>query len=246
MADATLPNDMETRKDSFTVYLITNKVNGKQYVGVTTVGIVRRWILYERDSRKKNQVGLSAAIAKYGKNNFLMEEIVCAFSYESMCQIEIDLIKDRGTRVPSGYNIHQGGVGKTREHRRAISEAVKARPVSEETRKKLSGAMKGRRHTPESIAKMSAARMGIPKSPEAVLKSANSKRGKPHSAEAKKRISDSGKGRKHSPESIERMRVAVKARWNRAKEDPTKMAEYEEAWATGWKNRKANEGAGSA
>ena len=60
------------------VYLITNLVNDKRYVGITTRSLKQRW--YEHVSNKLSYVSvLRKAISKYGKENFsiqLLEELL--------------------------------------------------------------------------------------------------------------------------------------------------------------------------
>ena len=64
------------------IYVITNKINNKQYVGKTLNTIEKRFKQHLRDSNKitLEQRPLYRAIKKYGKENFnisLLEE--CSF-----------------------------------------------------------------------------------------------------------------------------------------------------------------------
>lgn len=85
------------------IYLITNKVNGKQYVGQTVRTIKNRFDGHISD---KNMY-ISRAIRKYGKENFKIEEIDIAYN-----QIELNLIEGVymswfNTLRPNGYNIKE-------------------------------------------------------------------------------------------------------------------------------------------
>ena len=72
------------------IYVITNKINGKQYVGKTINTIEERFKQHLRDSNKVTleQRPLYKAIKKYGKENFsvsLLEE--CSFKELSVKEI---------------------------------------------------------------------------------------------------------------------------------------------------------------
>ena len=85
---------------SIGIYRITNKINGKSYIG-QSIHIERRW---EEHCKPSSSSLISKAIHKYGKINFLFEIL-------EECQIEdLDLleqywIKKENTISPFGYNI---------------------------------------------------------------------------------------------------------------------------------------------
>lgn len=86
------------------IYLITNKKNGKQYVGQTTRTLRERKLEH---ARKNGIVG--KAIRKYGKENFDIKQIDSADSIELLNQKEIDWIEKLDTKSPYGYNLCNGG-----------------------------------------------------------------------------------------------------------------------------------------
>ena len=51
------------------IYLITNKINGKQYIGQTVKTVQKRWSRHLADS-KNFDFYFYKAIRKYGKENF--------------------------------------------------------------------------------------------------------------------------------------------------------------------------------
>jgi group I intron endonuclease len=110
------------------VYLITNTVNGKRYVGQTTTTLEERWRLHQK---LKNCRLLHNAIQKYGSENFIVEAICQPPSIELMNEFEAEYIKRYCTLVPNGYNLTEGG--RVPRH-------------SEETRRKMSESHKGKFH----------------------------------------------------------------------------------------------------
>ncbi|QDB70506.1 putative homing endonuclease [Enterococcus phage Entf1] len=138
------------------IYLITNNINGKQYVGQTTRTIEKR---FSEHCRKTNYA-IGKAIAKYGKENFTVEELHHTDDFEKLQELEITEIESRNTFTPNGYNVVEGGCGTvgykhTEETRAKMSKNKKARYNGE------SNPFYGKKHSEESKAKMSSAKKGI-------------------------------------------------------------------------------------
>lgn len=94
------------------VYLITNIVNGKQYIGQTKKPIQQRWKGHLNYARKGSLYALHNALRKYGTDNFTVvcvEEILG--SHADLMAAEIRHIAQYGCRVPNGYNMTKGGDG---------------------------------------------------------------------------------------------------------------------------------------
>lgn len=90
------------------VYLITNKINSKKYVGWTSLSLKRRWFLH---CNRKNCKALRGAIDKYGVDNFVVEAIFTPSTKEEAGKLEIENIKFYNTKAPHGYNLTDGGEG---------------------------------------------------------------------------------------------------------------------------------------
>jgi group I intron endonuclease len=88
------------------IYLVTNKLNGKQYVGQTIRPLSERW----RDHCRldKNNY-FHRAIQKYGAENFDIQVIDSAESENELDEKEIFWIQKLATMFPDGYNIKPGG-----------------------------------------------------------------------------------------------------------------------------------------
>lgn len=132
------------------VYQIKNLINGKSYVGLTKNLRLRKWTHSRGDPKCK---AIGGAIKKYGWDKFQFIVLDVYDSVDTACFAERHYIQNLGTKVPTGYNIADGGEG-----------AVGA-PHSEEARRKVSAALKGRDaywlrgpRSPEQRAAMSAAR----------------------------------------------------------------------------------------
>lgn len=134
------------------VYKATNLINNKIYIGQTTVTLSRRMSEHFQIKKKK---GFSKAIEKYGKENFIFEEIYTAFDREELNRSEEYFIYlYDSTNNKKGYNLiasatyNSNGYKHSLEAKEKISKALKKRvykPTSEETRRKQSEAKKGKK-----------------------------------------------------------------------------------------------------
>lgn len=92
------------------LYLITNKINGKQYVGITK-DPKNRWYMHRWNSRQpwsKRSFAIANAMRKYGADNFEFQVIAMAKNLDIALNAEIELIKQYDT-FNSGYNETKGG-----------------------------------------------------------------------------------------------------------------------------------------
>jgi group I intron endonuclease len=96
------------------IYIITNEINGKQYVGQTIKNVRDRWYLHCCPTNKSNSA-LTKAIIKYGKNNFKINSIEQIEDNNRECLLEKLNILEKcyinafNSLVPNGYNILIGG-----------------------------------------------------------------------------------------------------------------------------------------
>jgi len=134
-------------KVKISIYIVTNLVNGKQYVGITN-NIKKRWATHRAANRG---TVLHNSIKKYGINCFSFIHIMDVFNREYAHEIEKQLIIDKGCKVPFGYNMTDGGEGtdgaipwnkgligtKWPESRIGKPSPLKGKNLSEEHKKKL-------------------------------------------------------------------------------------------------------------
>ena len=117
------------------VYVITNLINGKRYIGITEMALQKRWSAHKWGANSGSKTALHCAIRKYGSNNFKVAPIVSALPGSTrgdLCYLERLLISQENTMGPIGYNLTPGdGVpAGTPNHN-------KGKPLSEEHREKL-------------------------------------------------------------------------------------------------------------
>lgn len=186
------------------VYKITNKVNGKLYVGKTGRDHRVRWSQHKdcaRNPQKANrgESYLYNAMRKHGVENFSIEIVDFAETEEETCAKEVEWIAKLDTTNPAkGYNLTYGGEsGKPTPESLArrkgkpcppevrakisASQPNRGKPLSEERRLHLSKLLKGRSVSPERAAAMKAKPPGL--------------------------------GTKRTPEQIERMKAGMRAAW---------------------------------
>ena len=180
------------------IYITTNMVNGKKYIGQKKFG--RKWEDYLGSGKYfKN------ALNKYGKDYFKREIIAIAYNKDKLDELEIGFIMEHdATNSSEYYNISRGGgsnagIFVSQETRNKISSANKGKIVSEETRQKLRDANIGKTRSEETKLKMSGTG-GVN----------HQCYGKEHSEETKRKISKANKGRKLSEETKLKMRTAVR------------------------------------
>lgn len=98
---------LSSKKDGpYTVYIHTNIINQKVYIGITKQTPERRW----QNGHGYKETYFGNAIKKYGWDNFKHEILFTGLSKEDACEIEIMLIeKYNSNNKEKGYNICEGG-----------------------------------------------------------------------------------------------------------------------------------------
>jgi group I intron endonuclease len=112
------------------VYKITNLVNGKIYIGQTTVDLYKRWRDHISRASNNIQTYLYNAIRKYGKKSFRIEQISNGIeNRDALDFAETFLIAlYESNKSAYGYNMTSGGRGSLApipEVRKKIAEASK-------------------------------------------------------------------------------------------------------------------------
>ena len=165
------------------VYKITNQMNNKLYIGISSKPMAR-WSTHKQRYRKGSISKLYSAMDKYGVDNFSFNIITWCDSRDDANELEQFLIEECETQS-KGYNITSGG---------------DSTPVMEETKEKLRLINLGRIVPPETRNKISRSSMGKKKGPmtdDTKLKLSKIFKGCKHSQEAIAKIKASSTGRKY-------------------------------------------------
>jgi len=96
------------------IYKITNKINGKVYIGQTTQTLNKRMYGHLADSKRNRQIKkrnkISAAINLHGFDNFIFETIASANTQDELNYLEIKYIENHNACSDAfGYNLLSGG-----------------------------------------------------------------------------------------------------------------------------------------
>jgi group I intron endonuclease len=185
------------------IYLVTNNINGKQYVGQSTVD--------------RNKVGHGKAIIeaynKYGKSNFTYEKVCTGINNRNTLNyLEKFWIKAINTLSPNGYNIEGGGSDKgvvAESTKQKLHEINIGKTMSIETCNKISESLTGEKnpfygktHSIESKLKIGKA---ISERKGTYITSDKTKK---VLSELHSGVKNPFYGKKHSEEAKEKMRLA--------------------------------------
>ena len=200
----------------YEIYVHTNKINGKVYVGLTKNGMMARWrrhlIKARYYSKVKKNSYFQSALLKYGADVWDHVVLEAVTTLEEAEQAETKWTAHfKSNQREFGYNCTDGGnVSRGSLHpevKRKISATVKLQMEDPVRRAAQSDAMKkhwqthdnpflGKQHTDESKAKMSMSLKG---------KFAGEKNpyyGKKHDEETRARMSDAAKKRTLDPKWV--------------------------------------------
>lgn len=122
------------------IYKITNKINGKVYIGQTIHSLEARWKRHLKCAKDGVDTHLYQAIRKYGEDNFVPEIICEAKTKNELNILETYYIQEYDS-IHLGYNMVDGGnnnvmfIPDVRQHHVDVVR-------SEENRTKISKSMK--------------------------------------------------------------------------------------------------------
>lgn len=194
------------------IYRITNKVNGKTYIGQHKYKDLN-------DNYKGSGKRLWEAYRKYGFENF--EKEILEFDIPN-----VDLANDweqmyilfERAKGKAEYNIADGGSGNKGHH------------PSDEAKKKMGNAMRGKHHTEEAKKRISYALRNMPEQTRKKISEAH--KGHKVSEETRKKISEVQKGKKrgpHTEETRKKISEAMKGNQN-SKGKHWKLVDGKRVW----------------
>ena len=177
------------------IYIHRNKINGKCYVGQTTMAPIKRW--GENGCGYNTQQKFYRAILKHGWDNF--EHLILADIYKTQDDLnaaEISAIAKYDSYY-NGYNSTLGG---------STSLGYKH---TEETKKKLRALRLGKKHTEDEKKRIgigcSKALKGKKHTREHIKNQAEAQRGRKESIETRRKKSEASSGRRHTQAAKQKM-----------------------------------------
>lgn len=207
------------------IYKVTNKINGKSYIGQTKFTLEKRKIEHE----KHNDCYFHYALKKYGFENFKWETVEDKILKEKLNEKEKHYINEYNT-FENGYNLTTGGEGgyiRSEETKKLLSEWASKRIgekssfygkkhteeskeknrlkhlgkiMSEETKEKIQKKLKGRIPWNKGLTKE------ISKS---LKNMSETKKGKLLSKETREKISETMKGRIFTEEHKQKIKIST-------------------------------------
>lgn len=169
------------------IYITTNLVNGKKYLGQKRFSEGWEEYLGSGHTFKK-------ALKKYGRENFSRKIVCVCNSEEELNKAEYDLsVFLDVVNSDDWYNLCYGGGSvsgykHTEEEKQKISESLKGKYTGKKS------SFYGKHHTEETKAKISGANKGKVVSDETRKKLSEANKGKTISEESKRKMSDALKG----------------------------------------------------
>lgn len=162
------------------VYLATNTVNGKSYVGKTKRELEQRIVEHQKAATKGSTLAFHRALRKHGFASFEWKTLHSVGSHDELDVFERCCIETYGTLGKGGYNMTAGGDGikdyrhtEDAKRRMSINRSGEkncnfGKKFSDETKRKLSESHMGNTHTEETKQRLAEARRGK-KASEATL-----------------------------------------------------------------------------
>lgn len=195
----------------FSVYVHTNLINNKKYIGITKSKPEYRW---NNGKGYRHNDYFTKAIEKYGWNNFSHEIIYTDLTEREACLKEQELIKYyKSNEHDFGYNLESGGkycnISKVTKNK--ISKSLKGHTVSDETKNKIRNTEKGKKLSIDTKEKLSKANIERFKDPLERYKCGNGTRGKniPHSKEHNQKVAEALRNKKYIHKDREQKYIKI-------------------------------------
>lgn len=208
---------MHEKTQIWSLYRITNKINGKIYIG-QAADVSKRWHDHRRAVKlnKPTQV-IHYALIKYGLDNFEFEVIASCKTQNDANETETELVKQYDSFVKNGkgYNVTLGGMNapKTEVFRQMMREWHAS--LSPEERAEIS--KQQREATLQQIAAQGHPAQGTKRTPEVLKKMSEIRLANPveYTEEVRQKMSESHIGIIDSEETKQKKSESAKEAWEK-------------------------------
>lgn len=197
------------------LYRITNKINGKFYIG-QTVQPDKRWYQHKYMSEQdKPSMVISYAIKKYGADAFEFEVIAGCKNWNDANDIETLLVSQYSSLVPNGYNVAAGGFNAPKSE--AWIQAMRDWHASLSPEERAEISKQQREATLQQIAEKGHPAQGTKRTPEVLKKMSEIRLANPveYTEEIRKKMSESHIGITDSEETKAKKSESAKEAWEK-------------------------------
>ena len=94
----------------YLIYMVTNTLNGKKYIGMTCRTAKARWSAHCSSARNGSPYRFHSAIRKYGEENFKLDVLLDGLDVDN-CRILEECLIIEEKCIENGYNAKPGGCG---------------------------------------------------------------------------------------------------------------------------------------
>lgn len=115
------------------IYVVTNKINGKQYVGLTSISVAHRWSEHKTCANIGKKTYFYSALRKYGPDAFEISAYASVLNKGDLSRVEREIIQ----QLAPAYNQTNGG------------ETTFGRKYDDVTKERIRQGSLGRKRTPE-------------------------------------------------------------------------------------------------
>lgn len=177
----------------YTIYEITNTINGKIYIG-------KHQTTNLNDDYYGSGKLIKSAIKKYGKENFKKELLFIFDTEDKMNAKEKEIVTEDFVSRKDTYNTGVGGEGgphfKGKTHDALTKEIIRENSLGNGNRKGKAPWNKGKTQTQEHNQKIRESRQNTKHSPDTIEKIKESRKNQVFSDETRRKMSESAKNRK--------------------------------------------------
>jgi group I intron endonuclease len=217
------------------VYITTNLLNGKQYIGDHSSNNIN-------DEYLGSGTNIRRAVKKYKKENFKREILEFFDTKQKAFNAQEKYINEYNTLIPNGYNISPKGgyivhleTIQYEDTKKKQSNALKGIPKSKEHKQRIADSKMGEKNPMYGKHMSEKTKQQIIKSNRSRICEKNPMYGKKHTEETKQKISNSHKGNNHSDVHKQHISDSLKGRFYITNGIVTKQLKRGESVPENWK-----------